>query len=347
VKALSLFANVGLGETYLPALDVEVVVANEMLPDRARFYSLRNPDVEMVVGDITDTEVKQDIIRRSLAEGVELIIATPPCQGFSAANTTGDKDDERNNLINDVVDVVKATKPAYVLIENVRGSAKNVLPIIFEELGGRGGYVIREKVLDAAYYGTPHHRARLIILLSRNDKEVWEHPPNDGKTISCRQVIGHLPSLEAGESTPLHFHSLEHKRTPARHSKWLSYTPEGKSALHNKVHYPEKDGRRIRAFDSSYARNWWDKPAFTITMTNGSLSSSHNCCPPHFQNKDGTWSDARPFTIKELTLLCGLPENWLDEIEHTPKTEKFLREVIGECFPPMFCYEIVKVLMDE
>ena len=54
IKAMSLFANVGIAESYLGEENIRVVIANELEPKRAKFYSHLYPKTDMVVGDITD-----------------------------------------------------------------------------------------------------------------------------------------------------------------------------------------------------------------------------------------------------------------------------------------------------
>ena len=86
LRALSLFANVGIAETYLHEVGVDVVVANELLPERAKFYQHVYPDCKMIVGDVKDDTIKRQIVSLSKANNVEFIIATPPCQGMSSNN---------------------------------------------------------------------------------------------------------------------------------------------------------------------------------------------------------------------------------------------------------------------
>ena len=58
VKALSLFANVGIAESYLDKENIDVVIANELEPKRAEFYSYLYPNTNMIVGDITSKAIK-------------------------------------------------------------------------------------------------------------------------------------------------------------------------------------------------------------------------------------------------------------------------------------------------
>ena len=356
---LSLFANVGIGETYFSQTDVTVAVANELLEDRAEFYRETHPSTEMIDGDINDMGVYQNIVSASKRSGVDFIMATPPCQGMSIANAKRvSKNDPRNSLIKKVVSLVLELGPKYALVENVRGMASdktfirdddgnnmNILPYIQRELGDK--YSVEYKVLDAADYGTAHYRKRLITLISRNDMPKWTHPePFDNKT-TVRQALGHLSTLESGLESSTKWHSMKHKIHNNNHITWMKHTPSGKTAFENEVHYPKtvdkETGqlRMIKGFKTTYKRISWDKPAPTVTMMNGSINSQNNCHPGTLK-ADGTWSDARVLTIKELLAVVGLPEDWVDGYEHTKQRENFLRHVIGECFPPKMSLAIIK-----
>ena len=118
INAVSLFANVGIAETYLGELGVDVVVANELLTDRCRFYSHLYPSVNMINGDITDPNTFAHIIDESKKNKVEFLFATPPCQGMSCAGRKDPKD-PRNYLIFYAVEAIKELKPRFALIENV------------------------------------------------------------------------------------------------------------------------------------------------------------------------------------------------------------------------------------
>ena len=88
MKVLSLFANVGLGEFYFKSAGFNVVVANELLADRVDFYKKLHPDTNKVIqGDISNDLIREDIINACNEFGpIDLIVATPPCQGMSVAN---------------------------------------------------------------------------------------------------------------------------------------------------------------------------------------------------------------------------------------------------------------------
>jgi len=386
MKTLTLFSNIGIDECYLHELGIDVVVANELEEDRCEFYRKLYPSVNMIQGTITESDVYDKVI--NAAKGVEMIIATPPCQGMSIAHAKrANKNDPRNSLIKYVVKAINDLEPKHVLIENVRemaktfiqheGEAVNIMEFIRDNISS--DYNITYKVLDAANYNTPQHRKRLIVLISKEG--VWEHPQPNEKLITVRETIGHLPSLESGESSDITWHSS--KQHNENHVLWMRHTPTGKSAFDNDVYFPsvkceqlpgtpKKNSfniefnkpsdkkikaakpipmrciyfpdknefrREIAGFKSTYKRMDWDKPAPAITMQNGSINSQNNVHPGKL-NKDKTYSDARTLTIRELLILCGLPDDWFDK--HTDMNENFLRNVIGECFPPKMCLEIMK-----
>ena len=96
-KILSLFANIGVAEALLDERYYAVSVANELIKRRADLYKKIYPKTKMICGDITNHDVYETIIKESKKAGVDIILATPPCQGMS---TVGQQieDDERNYL---------------------------------------------------------------------------------------------------------------------------------------------------------------------------------------------------------------------------------------------------------
>lgn len=128
LNGLSLFANVGVAEAYLESIGVDIKVANELLPERARFYQDVYPKTKMVCGDITKDEVRDHLIELSQNEGVDFVMATPPCQGMSRVGKM-EAFDERNQLIYYAVDVIKRLRPSYALIENVTTILKTKIKV--------------------------------------------------------------------------------------------------------------------------------------------------------------------------------------------------------------------------
>ena len=342
LKGLSLFANVGIAETYI-GNTVDIKVANELLEDRAKFYKEMHKHTNMIQGDILDDEIFDNIISTSIKEECDFLMATPPCQGMSVAGKM-EENDPRNSLIIKVIKAITKIKPKYFLIENVQKMIKTFIhhnnekiiikDFILNELEKE--YNINFNVMDAADYGTPQNRKRSITLGTLKEKTEWVIPPKSNKQITVKDAIGHLPSLESLETSNIPYHNA--KKHNERHIKWMEHTPSGETAFNNKVHYPKKEnGERIKGFLSTYKRMSWSKPAPTITMGNGGISSQNNVHPGRML-PNGKYSDARVLTLKEIFILTGLPNNW-----NPPKwaSENLIRKVIGEGVPPKLIEELV------
>ena len=346
IKGTSLFSNVGIAETYLERNDIDIVVANELLPERAKFYKFLHPNTDVITGDITKDNVFNEVVQKSLDNKIEFLLATPPCQGMSVAGKM-DENDPRNSLIIKAVEFIKIVKPNNIIIENVptmlktsilvNGKRIKIVDYINEELSN--DYTISFNILNAADYGTPQIRKRTIVLLSKYGK--WKLPTKQ-KQITVEEAIGYLPSLESGQKSDIKYHfGSKHND---RHILWMKHTPTGCTAFDNKIYYPQKaDGTRIKGFSTTYKRISWDKPAPTITMCNGGISSQNNVHPGRKQ-ADGTYSDARVLSLKELMILTGLPDDW--EVPSWA-SENLIRKVIGEGVPPRLIEEIIKNMPKE
>lgn len=344
IKGISLFANVGIDEHYLKEIDVEIVISNELLRKRADFYQHLYPKSNMICGDITDKKVYEKLSKEYKKNECDFVLATPPCQGMSIAGKMK-SNDVRNTLIVSVIDFIKENQPSNALIENVPGilrfsikinqKIKKIIDYIKEELEPLG-YTINYDIVCASNYGTPQYRKRAIFLISKIRK--WNFPKKH-KYITVKQAIGDLPSLESGKickDKKFHYSKIHNKN----HILWMKNTPTGKTALDNKVHYPNIEARKIKGFSTTYKRIDWDRPAPTITMSNGAISSQNNVHPGK-KNKDGTYSDARVLTILELLRLSGLPDDWNIPLW---ASDKLIREVLGESFPPKFCLSLMKTI---
>lgn len=341
IKGTSLFSNIGIAETYLKYHNIDIVIANELLENRAKFYKFCHPNTDVVIGDITIDEIFDEIVKKSKELGVEFLLATPPCQGMSVAGKMDEKD-PRNRLIIKVVEFIKKVKPNNIIIENVPTMFKTsilvnnekikIIDYIKNELSNE--YKISFNILNTADYGTPQTRNRAIVLMSRFEN--WELPTKQ-RQITVEEAIGHLPSLESGEKSSIKYHFAPKHND--RHILWMKHTPTGKTAFDNEIYFPQKeDGTRIKGFSTTYKRMSWDKPAPTITMCNGGISSQNNVHPGR-KKEDGTYSDARVLSLKELMILTGLPNDW--EVPEWA-SETLIRKVIGEGVPPKLIEELIK-----
>jgi DNA (cytosine-5)-methyltransferase 1 len=158
----------------------------------------------MICGDITDKNIFNKILDKSLKNNIEIVMATPPCQGMSTAGQQL-KGDKRNELIIPVLKMVKKIKPKYIFIENVPmflkteinyNDSKILIPDLIKKVLGKD-YHIEISVVDTKDYEVPQMRERAIILLSSKLVETtWHLPPKSDKVVTLKDAIGDLPEVD-------------------------------------------------------------------------------------------------------------------------------------------------------
>ena len=173
--------------------------------ERADIRNLTGADIHRHIANL---EIFQD---QELPE-IDLVIGGPSCQGFSRAGRR-DKSDPRNMLFGEYVRVINEIKPKYIVLENVEGFIDmqflgykgitgieypdgSVTPFILQnELNEIGYHTLKPKVLNAADYGVPQRRNRIIFIGYRNDMTPPEYPTPTVKPenyITLKEAIGDL-----------------------------------------------------------------------------------------------------------------------------------------------------------
>jgi len=157
---IELFAGGGGVATGLKAAGHHVSVAIEIDPDIAQCYQDNHPETELITADIRDVSLS------SLPANITALWASPVCKQDSKARNKSLTPREDASIGLAIIDYIKHIQPQLVMIENVEGYRKNpALTSIVAYLSRH--YTISERVLDAANYGVPQHRKRLIIQASR------------------------------------------------------------------------------------------------------------------------------------------------------------------------------------
>lgn len=195
------------------------VVANDIEKTCLETYE-RNLGGEVVLGDITQREIRQAIIDkarkalwRSAASGPRVVLGGPPCQGFSTAGKKRSMGDARNHLFKNYAQLLADLQPDAFLFENVPGlksmESGRVMAMVLEELQAVG-YETRVWVLKTDDYAVPQRRTRIIIVGTRGFE--WKRPATVTRVVSsdkelewvppCPSVkasLDDLPPIEPGE----------------------------------------------------------------------------------------------------------------------------------------------------
>jgi DNA (cytosine-5)-methyltransferase 1 len=150
--------------------------------------------------DLHDDDSINKIIESKGNHNVDVIIAGPPCQGFSLTGSRNEND-ERNTLFNAVFNLAKKVNPKAIIIENVqgllnlyKGKAKKEIIELCEEMG----YNCNPKLLYAPDYGVPQIRKRVFFVAIKRELGIFEFPESTHKPeeyVGCKDAIGDLPNL--------------------------------------------------------------------------------------------------------------------------------------------------------
>ncbi len=253
---ISLFSGAGVGCYGLLEEGFECVATNEILEKRLNIQRINRKcklDESYISGDIKKPETKEKILKQigfySKKFGndrVDLVIATPPCQGMSVANHKKKNDEiKRNSLVIESVDLIKQIKPRFFILENVPSFYKtgcidkndNLLEIgSMIEQNLSGDYMLYDEVINFKNFGANSSRTRtLVIGVCKEFKDftsALEFFPDFKQEKTLKEVIGSLKPLSWGEYDSTDFyHSF---RTYPKHmQEWIKDLKEGQSAFEN------------------------------------------------------------------------------------------------------------------
>lgn len=161
---VDLFAGAGgISEGFRQA-GYTIVAGSDNDPDAAATFARNFPEAVQITGDIRSPEVKEKIL--AVARRADVLIGGPPCQAFSQVqNHARLIDDERNSLYREFVSVLSNALPMAFVLENVTGMDQmGVREQIADDLALDGEYAVQSQIADAADFGVPQTRKRLLFI---------------------------------------------------------------------------------------------------------------------------------------------------------------------------------------
>lgn len=324
----------------------EVVFANEIDKNIANAYTLNYPNVNMINCDIN--LLSENVIKTVLnGKKIDVLIGGPPCQSYS---TIGKRQlDDRANLFVQYKRLLDILKPQIFIFENVSGILSmdkgNLITKIESEFNELGYHLVK-KVLNAADYGVPQIRER-VILVGMKEKNTFIFPkPTHGEDrmpyITLEQAIGDLPQIKGGEEATFYSKDIDNSflEFVRKNNVILTEHLAPKNGQHLvKIMETLKEGegrndlpeelRPKKGFGNTYAKLWWNKPATTITR-NFACPSSSRCIHPR---------DSRAMSIREGARLQSFPD---DYIFYGPAGTKRLE--IGNAVPPLLSVSLANAV---
>lgn len=328
---ISLFSSAGIGCYGFQLEGFECIATNELIERRLEIQKFNNKckyESGYICGDVTDGATKSALYNQisfwRKEEGisrVDVVIATPPCQGMSVANHKKNENEIiRNSLVVESIKIIKKVNPKFFVFENVPafmktictdidGEHKSIAAAIESNLGQMYSYASR--IINFKNYGACSSRQRTVVIGVSKDYADEISPlelyPDLVKERTLREVIGDLkPLKEFGEIDEDDiYHSF---RTYPEHMRaWISDLKEGQSAFDNvddnKKPHRVVDGKIVinqRKNADKYTRQYWDKVGPCIHTRNDQMASQNTIHP----------CDDRVFSIRELMLMMTVPHSF-------------------------------------
>jgi DNA (cytosine-5)-methyltransferase 1 len=321
-SAFDLFSGCGGLTVGLKRAGFSVLAAVECWEAAADAYAMNHKEVWLVRSDIRECDPVELMRALDLRAGqLDLLAGCPPCQGFSSLRTlngTRPVTDIQNDLIFDFVRFSIALLPKTILLENVPALLTDERLVRVSSILKKAGYNCEAKILDAADYGVPQRRRRLLFLASRVGQVSFPTPALKRATV--REAIECLP--EPGESgDALHDSQATHSPRIAKMIKLIprdggsraDLGPDAQLACH----------RRMTGFHDIYGRMRWDDVSPTITT--GCINPSKG----RFLHPD----QDRAISLREASLLQGFPKRYRLPLE---RGRYPVAQLIGNAFPPEF-----------
>lgn len=313
----------------------KIVAALDKDPKVVETYH-RNIGIQPLVGDIENVRGREILKVAGLKKGEPtVLIGCPPCQGFTSHIGRAGKRDKRNGLVEVYAQRVGEILPLFMVFENVPGilrdHGKKHFELFLERLDDLG-YTAVWDVLQAADYGVPQLRKRVVVIAGR-DKSLrlrLPEPTHRGHWRTVRDAIADLPSLRAGECHPAVPNHIAPNHSP-RILKLIRHIPKDGGGrfdlprhLWLKCHL-KHDGHR-----DVYGRMRWDAPAPTLT---------YGCTNPSRGRFIHPEQD-RSITPREAARLQSFPDGFIFY-----STPTHAATHIGNAFPVLLAQKIAGAIM--
>lgn len=364
---ISLFSSAGVGCYGFHLEGFECVATNELLQKRIDVQRVNKKcklDSGYITGDIVQPEIKQKIYdeiskwKKMGNDCIDVVIATPPCQGISVINhKKNDREINRNSLVVESVEIIERIKPRFFIFENVMAFQKTlcitpdekVMPIgeyIRSTLGSE--YIISGRILNFMNYGSNSSRTRTLMIgvskKYRNNITPFDLYPSFKPEKTLREIIYDYPRLEWGEISQSDFYHAFRTYNPIMRP-WIHDLKENESAFDNvdPAKRPHRiiDGKRIENICKNrdkYTRQPWDRFIQCVHTRNDQLAAQNTIHP----------EQDRVFSVRELMDMMTIPHSFrwvdysLDELNVMSDTEKRniykahevnIRQCLGEAVP--------------
>ena len=333
LTAVDCFSGAGGTSLGLVLAGFRILAAVDVDKDANETYK-KNTGVEPIEKNIEDVTPREILKLAHARRGeVHLVVGCPPCQGFTRLNKKRRRD-RRNVLVETFGKLATGMNPPCIVFENVPGAVRSKYFREFCRILRENKYRYTCKILNAADYGIPQRRRRVILVATKRDfgpspglpERTHSSPKKAGKNgllqwKTVRETISDLPPIRAGELHPRVPNHRAMKITPHILRIIKKVPKNGGSRINLPKNAWLRCHRKVEGFNDVYGRLRWDAPSNTITSGCTNLSRGRFIHPK--QN--------RAISAREAARLQTFPDSY-----EFLGTFTSISKQIGEAFPPKF-----------
>ena len=340
MKVIDLFSGVGGLSLGFEQAGFEILRAIDIWEDAIKTL---NKNSKSAYGQLNDVSSFNKHELKNLAKRNDIVgvIGGPPCQGFSTARLSDTGSDitlinkARNGLYIDFYDTVRLAKPYFFLIENVRGMVSMNKGAFVDDIlkrFGKLGYEVNFQIVNAADYGVPQNRYRVIFV--GVVKEFFLFPPKVLTHVSTFDALSDLPKplLAEKQSYASVAQSTYQRLMRAGSRVVFNHEPTNHSAQTIEVISKIPDGGSIRSLSEDYWEIRKFNKAFqrmnsklpSLTIDTGHRNYFH-------------YSENRIPTVRESARLQSFPDRFVFLGSRTSQYKQ-----VGNAVPPILAYEVAK-----
>lgn len=308
---IDLFAGAGGLSLGLKLAGWHTLVASDYDKAACETYRQNFEDVDVIEGDV------RTIAWEGLRGKVDLVAGGPPCQPFSVAgNQLADEDDR--DMLPEFVRAIREIRPQLLLMENVAGlTTSRNLPYLEAKLDELRelGYDVHFKILNAADYGVPQERLRVIVIGGLKARPQFPTPTHGIETepyVAARVALADVPADEPNRAI------ITYAKNPViRPSPWAGMLVNGGGR-------PINLAQPSQTIPASAGGN-----RTHILDTEGILLDYHSHLLTGGDPRDGIVPNVRRLTVRESARLQSFPDTFVFYGERSAKYRQ-----VGNAVPP-------------
>lgn len=338
IEAVDLFCGVGGLSHGLAAQGVRVVAGIDVDPACQQPYLANHQGAQFWLRDV-NTVTGAELAALWSPGAVRLLAGCAPCQPFSSYANTASRDEDKWRLLYEFARLLQEVLPDLVTMENVPRLTAQAPFRAFLSMLKQLKYHVVYGVVNAADFGAPQQRKRLVLLASRLGPVTMPEPTHPGPShwVTVRQAIGDLVPLGDGDQAPhdaLHLAAglsdLNRQRIRASRpgGTWRDWPPELVAACHQR-----ESGKHSAGV---YGRMEWDRPAPTMTTL----------CNGYGNGRFGHPEQHRAISLREAAIFQSFPPDYAFHPPGQPFSSKTVARLIGNAVPPKLGEAVGRGLLD-